>query len=403
MSDVTQARRSVRLYTVYLILANALFWRPVFMLFFSSIVPLKTVFVLEGIYYISVFLFEVPSGYFSDHVGRRRTLLISTSFLTAAYIVFFLASSFGALVIGQVFLAIGFAFASGTDTALHYAVMVAAGRGDEYGEREARLGSWMLIASAISSLIGGVVAFRHAYRGAYLLAAVCSALAGVAIAALHDPESPKGETRNLEAVTRSITIVRDCLKEPTLRYLFFFAVVLVVLRHVPYQFTQLFLRRVVDRIGISSSMGSSIALLPLVTGVHSALTVLVSAIGTRLSLRTARAVGTKPFLIGVTVAYAIVIITLVGPPSLPLALFLLIQGVPGGMATPVVRSIVVPRVESQVRATYLSIESLVGRAAFGGTLLLFHLLPGDGYYLSLVSAAMIAVVAAVAFSKMRLQ
>jgi len=73
------------------------------------------VFLLEAIYYFSVNLFEVRSGYFSDRIERKPTLAIASIALTAAYIAFFTSSSLAFLVFGQVFLGLGFVLNSGTD------------------------------------------------------------------------------------------------------------------------------------------------------------------------------------------------------------------------------------------------------------------------------------------------
>jgi len=45
----------------------------IFFLFFKAHLEIKIVLLLEAIYYISVVLLEVPSGYFSDRIGRKIT------------------------------------------------------------------------------------------------------------------------------------------------------------------------------------------------------------------------------------------------------------------------------------------------------------------------------------------
>ena len=65
--------RNLRIYAVYAPLTNALFWAPVFFLFFSERFPIERVLQLQSIYYVTVVLLEVPSGYFSDRVSTRLT------------------------------------------------------------------------------------------------------------------------------------------------------------------------------------------------------------------------------------------------------------------------------------------------------------------------------------------
>jgi MFS family permease len=98
-----QLNRSLKSYSWYIVFTRAYFWTPLFVLYFSTVVTLKQIFLLEAIYYASVFFLEVPSGYFSDYFGRKRTLLISTACLTISYLLFFRGGSFSIFAAAQVF------------------------------------------------------------------------------------------------------------------------------------------------------------------------------------------------------------------------------------------------------------------------------------------------------------
>ena len=141
MSDGERAHRNLRLYPFYVGGVAFYAWMPVFFLYFASQVSLADVLVLEAIYYATVVALEVPSGYFSDRVGRRPTLIIAAAALVASYLAFVFAGSFAGLALGQVLLAVGLSFNSGTDTSFHLASLEAAGRSDRYAEREASLGA----------------------------------------------------------------------------------------------------------------------------------------------------------------------------------------------------------------------------------------------------------------------
>jgi MFS family permease len=110
-------QRKVSLYPLYQFLFNTFFWMPVFFLYFSAHLPLGRVLQLEAIYYAAVVGLEVPSGYLSDTVGRRATLLISTSALAASYLLFFIGPgldgrAFEVFIAAQIFLAAGISFAA---------------------------------------------------------------------------------------------------------------------------------------------------------------------------------------------------------------------------------------------------------------------------------------------------
>ena len=63
--------------------------------------------------------------------------MLSSWALIAAYLVFLGAGSFGALLVGQLLIALAMTLRSGTDTALHYDSLVALNRVDEFAQREA--------------------------------------------------------------------------------------------------------------------------------------------------------------------------------------------------------------------------------------------------------------------------
>ena len=127
-----------------------------FFLFFQSHFTLADVLRLEAIYYFAVVLLEVPSGYFSDAVGRRVTLIIAALSTAAAHALFLFSDTFLFFAAAQILLAGGIAFNSGTDTALHYDTLAALNRKAEYGEREARVAGWSFRLSGIAAPAGGL-------------------------------------------------------------------------------------------------------------------------------------------------------------------------------------------------------------------------------------------------------
>ena len=86
--------RNLKLYPWFAMVLEALFFAPVFFLLFSSKFPLEQVLQLEGIYYLAVVILEVPSGYFSDRLGRKPTLIISALCLACSYLLFFTGTDF---------------------------------------------------------------------------------------------------------------------------------------------------------------------------------------------------------------------------------------------------------------------------------------------------------------------
>ena len=77
MTDSNKYQTNIKLYPFFRMVADCHAWIAVFFLYMSSVLSMDSVIQLSAIYYLSVFLLEVPSGYFSDCIGRRITLLLA--------------------------------------------------------------------------------------------------------------------------------------------------------------------------------------------------------------------------------------------------------------------------------------------------------------------------------------
>jgi len=111
---------NIKMYPYYYAAASFMAFLPIFFLYFSSMLTLKEVLLLESIYYIAVVILEVPTGYFSDRIGRRVTLVLGSLMLIMACIFYLLANGFVLLAVGQVFFAMSMALTSGTNTVFHF-------------------------------------------------------------------------------------------------------------------------------------------------------------------------------------------------------------------------------------------------------------------------------------------
>lgn len=94
---------------------------PVMIPYFSKLnFSMKQIFELQAIFGISIAIFEVPSGYISDIVGRKKSLVIG-SFLTAlGFSCLLFMQSYFHFVIYEIILALGASLVSGADLSLLY-------------------------------------------------------------------------------------------------------------------------------------------------------------------------------------------------------------------------------------------------------------------------------------------
>ena len=368
---IAAMERNVRLYPHYHALFALMAWLPIFFLFFSDFVSLDQVLQLEAIYYFTVVLIEVPSGYFSDRFGRRPTLVISALAMSTAYLFFVAGSSFGAFAVGQILLAVGFGFRSGSDTSLHFDSLAALERTEEYGQREAIAARNGFVTNAAGTLLGGILglwSFRYAY--AISLLGMLGALAIV----LKFREPPQSG-----AAPGILVQVRRCVvqaRQRPLTWLLIFAMLMTVLNHIPYEFYQPYLDLLAGNRALFSVQT------PLLAGIVMAISKLLGALAANHSIRIRERIGTARTLLLATTLQTL-LIGVMGLILHPLiVLLILLRDVPGSLAQAPLNAAVTPRVHQTQRATYLSLQSLAGRLAFSMVLFGLSLAAGENAALS---------------------
>lgn len=363
------SQRTFKLYTIYYLSRETYCWMAVFFLFFSKYLTIDQVLMLEAIYYASVVLTEVPSGYISDRWGRKPTLMISSVFFLLAYVLFFAIREFWAWSIAQVLLAVAISFSSGTDTSLLHDTMKALGREDEYGDREAILasrGAWMMGAGA---LLGGALMIIE--PGLPYMASALSAVVMIgAVAKMKEPDTVHSQSTFRQQL-------RDCVSALSDKRLLFFAAFVscaVIVNHIPYEFYQAYLELVFEEQQPGWGKWA-----PIAAGGHATLASLIAGGAAGWSMVLSRRVGAAPTLL-VSFALQAGLVALMGIALHPLiAILLLGRGVFSAVQRAPARAEIVPRIGSTLSATFLSLQSLVGR--LGYSLLLVALatfIPANG-------------------------
>lgn len=354
--------QNIRLYPWFCAFSNGHAWVTVFFLYMSQHVPLYQVLQLSAVYYFAVFVLEVPSGYFSDRIGRRTTLLISAACFLLSYCCFLIGGNFWWFATAQFLLAAGMANQSGTDTAFHYDSLRQMGRESEYGEREASAEQWGSIAIAVATLAGGflgLIDLRLAYVYALLSALTMFVIAWRFVEPGHGGDSP--------SYTGFFSVVWSCLlrlRQPLLGWIFCFVVMLYAMAHIVYEFYQPYI------LLLEMPLFSAADNAPLISGIVISISMFGGALGARVSMPWQQRLGLIGLLalamfiqVGILAAMAVmlapVVLTLICARNFPMS-----------MVLAPVRAAIAPRISRYQRATYLSLQGLSERLFFGLLLLL---------------------------------
>ncbi len=323
---------------------------PIIMLFYKDMgLSTEEAFRLKAIYSISIVVFEVPSGYLADILGRKVTLILGAILGTAGFAFYAFGAGFWMFVAAEMTLGIGQSFVSGADSAMLFDSLKADGRSEKYLRYEGINYSVGNFSEALAGLAGGALAEISLHLPFYFQ----TGIAFIAIpAALTLVEPAVAIKRKRTGIGDILKVVHYALiKNNRLRWNLIYASILgsctltmawvYQLRLHEFGFTEV-----------------------LIGGTATALNVLVGMV-TLSSARLERKMGKK-----LTVIITSLLITggfVAGGLSNHAALFLLVLSIfymARGVATPVLKDYINQITPSEIRATVLSVRSLLIRAVF---------------------------------------
>ncbi len=360
-------QRNLRLYPWYVGLFHAYFWLPIYFLFFNSKLDLSDVLYLESIYFFSVVILEVPSGWFSDTFGRKHTLVTAAIFLCIAYALFLIADSFEFFAVAQVFLAGGIAFNSGTDTSLLLETTQALNEEEIYAAEEAKATKFNFLGTASAGLLGGIAAIPN-FRGAYVLSFVGAIVLLWISLRFTEPSQRKKEDR-----VNFIAQIFSCfklLRNTHLLWLSLFAVFMILINHIPYEFYQPYVEELAKEYSVLKTT-------PLLTSIHLTITMLFAAWVASQSIKIRDRIGTTSTLLSAGGLQVLMMTIMHFFVNIPAAILTLLRSCPRALMTAPLNAAVAPNVPTSQRATFLSMQSLFGRLGFSLTLATFGAL-SDG-------------------------
>ncbi|WP_306113403.1 MULTISPECIES: MFS transporter [unclassified Roseovarius] len=353
--------RNIALYPWYQFCRNLVFWQAVWFLFFQDRLTPADAILLYAIYDIGTTALEVPSGYLSDRIGRRFTLIASgiAALIGAALLSF--GDGFAVFALAQVFLGASTAFNSGTDSALLFESLAADDRQDEIEAQELRAWRFSFVALALSAVLGGVMSYADAelpfIAGTIVAVGVLVLTWKFSEAQTHGAPHPQGSE------LMRLASLKPALVQPVLGWLFLLSVLMYGFSHLPFVFGQPFILEALNGAGLAAEA-------PIVSGATSAVMMLLSVMTSLIALRLRHAIGLPGILL---LAFAMQI-ALVGvlalTNSLAAIVLLFFRMVPNSLSQPFILARTQPLLDDDSRATYLSLRSFCARLLFAGSLYL---------------------------------
>lgn len=356
-------RVKANLFKVYLYKFISDFWLvvPILIPFYQSNgLSATQVFIVQAVFSASALIFEVPSGYLSDVIGRRKTMILSACFMPLGLLIYSFGHSFIWFAAAEFVLGLANSLRSGTDSALIYDSLLEVSAEGEYKKAEGRALFYNRTGTAIASILGGLLAVVSLRLPIYLNFLMTLPLLPIALTMV-EPHRKSAKENPFKGI---IKVTKLCLTNVQLRPLTLFFAILTANGVTCFWAYYLYYRAAGINVGYF--------------GLILAAFILTSAISSRQAHRTEDWLGQKRSL---------AILLLIGPIMLTLGLvispwlipLIIVHGFLWGLSEPLLADLINRRVNSEYRATAISVSAMIGRFGF------VILAPLFGYFTDLYS------------------
>jgi len=323
---------------------------PIIVLFFQDNgLSMCQVFLLQSVFSIAVVIFEIPSGYLADIIGRKISIIAGCFLAVAGFTAYSLSYGFWGFLFAELFLGLSGSFISGADSALIYDTLVEIDQTCDYKKIEGRLISVGNFSEGIAGLAGGLLALVSLRMPFYFETAITFIAIPVAFTlvepARHKLDNSEG---NLKSILR---IVKYSLHDHTeIKWLIMYSAMIGVSILTMVWFVQPYLKLV----------GLPLALFGVVWAGLQFSVGIFSFYAHRIELF----VGRKRTLILLVLITVICYFLLSVFQSLWSIIFIVILYFVRGISYPVVKDYINQTITSDIRATVLSVTSMIRRLMF---------------------------------------
>lgn len=352
--------KNLRLIRVHELAMHTTPWIVVIALFINRSFGISGVIQLGSVSYLAVVAFEVPSGWASDRYGRVITLrLVGVAWVAAMACYLLGEDRFVVVAMGQALMGAGYAGISGTDVTFHYDTLEALGREAEYADRQAKVSSRGRFVGALG-LIGGGLLGAIDLRLPFVASLIFVAIQFTVTLGFTEP--PKRD--QAEPLGRQLAVCASYLRSIPMVWIFGYGIAMVVLEHVAHTLLPPWMTLVLGE------TADDVRATPIVVGLTMAAIAIIGAFAARSSATVARSLGVRSTLVGLGALSAVIVTAMALWQHLAVIALVIFRSAQGAAGPILISAAVAPVVAQQHRATFLSLNSLVGRAFYGGLLLI---------------------------------
>jgi MFS family permease len=335
---------------LYMVLYSLMFFTPIIVLFYQkNNLTVTQIMIIQSISSILFVLLEVPSGYFADLFGRKNALMVTGFFSAIAMLTFALGTNFYHFLLAAILWAIAGVFISGADSAFLYDTLKDLNKENLYKKTWGNVVFFYSIGVSLASIIGGWLGSLNYRYPFYAMIPFMLCLIPLSLS-LKEPQRHKIIFSKSFIFDLLKVIKYSILKNQKLRWLLVYSAVITGFIQVAYFLYQPYF----ELSGLNV----------IYFGVVFAGFNVVAALSAKYSHRLEEKIGQKYSLI---LLFALIGLSFILMSNfiflLSFAFALFIQFVKGFSAV-VISDYVHQKTNSQIRATVLSMKSLIEKLFF---------------------------------------
>jgi MFS family permease len=311
--------------------------------------------LVQAIFSAAGLAFEVPSGFLADVAGRRRALLLGMIFQALAMVAYGFARGFWTFAGAEVALAFAYSLLSGTASAILFDSLRAAGDEERYHRLEGRAEALTRLGTAVAAILGGFLAVAS-LRLPFAVNAVTAIAGAFILTGVVEP--PRERLSGHQPLRELLRVSAEALRDRRLQATMVLAAALFAagITGIWGYFMRL------------TGEGISVAAYGLYFAVFQA----ASAAGAALSHRISGLLGRRGSVAALAIVPATLVACAVDGSWRPILLTPLASAA-WGFSTPFLLEALNRNIESERRATVLSVSAMLGR------ILLVVVGPGFGW------------------------
>lgn len=255
-------KRNVKLLALFNFFTDFSFYSAILVIYFAKVTGSFTLAMsLFAVTMISSALFELPTGLFSDLIGRKKTMVLGAICAILANTFYAVGISYWFLFIGALFEGMQRAWYSGNNDALLHDTLSSLGKKHLYDEYLGKLSSMFQIASAIAIILGGLMA-TWSFSVVMWLSVVPAFICFIIAVMVKEPQVYEKSSGNIFSHLKLSAF--SLWKNPKLRLLSINSVLSFAVGESTYQFRSAFINTLwpLWAVGISkvlSSIGAAIS------------------------------------------------------------------------------------------------------------------------------------------------